>query len=134
MIFHNSKTMEFVRLIHAKINRVLVGPDICDSLVDRWIAMLDWLASLYDMHVIILYLVTNLVSYDSTHLATKLHLVPDCVYLFICYHTGPAFTPLITVWYPQLIDQLSHLLHLNSRDPFLRTYRVLRSLPYLPDK
>ena len=90
MIFHNSKTMEFVRLIHAKINPVLVGPDICDSLIDRWIAMLDWFASLYDIHVIILYLCTNLVSYDSTHLATKLRLVPDCVYLLSygsCFHT-----------------------------------------------
>ena len=90
MIFHNSKTMEFVRLIHAKINRVLVGLDICDSLIDRWIAMLDWFASLYDMHVIILYLCTNLISYDSTHLTTKLRLIPDCVYLLSyvsCFHT-----------------------------------------------
>ncbi|RVW75192.1 hypothetical protein CK203_061766 [Vitis vinifera] len=33
--------------------------------------MLDWLASLYDLHAIILYLCTNLVFYDSAQLVTK---------------------------------------------------------------
>ena len=102
--------MEFMELIHVKINRVLVGPNMCDFIINWLIAMLDWLASLYDMHAIIMYLCTNLVSYDSTQLAAKVCLVPDCVYLFICYHACFAFTPFITVRYPQLIIQLAHLL------------------------
>ena len=63
--------MEFMELIHVKINRVLVGPNMCDFIINWLIAMLDWLASLYDMHAIIMYLCTNLVSYDSTQLAAK---------------------------------------------------------------
>ena len=58
--------MKFMKLTHAKINRALVGPNIWDFLIDRLIVMLNWLASLYDMHTIILYLCTNLVSYDDT--------------------------------------------------------------------
>ena len=46
--------------------------------------MLDWLAALYDMHDIILYLCTNLVSYDNAQLVTKVCLALDCVYdLFV---------------------------------------------------
>ncbi|KAJ9682089.1 hypothetical protein PVL29_018126 [Vitis rotundifolia] len=41
--------------------------------------MLDWLASLYDMHAIILYLCPNLVSYNSAQLVTKVRLVPNSV-------------------------------------------------------
>ena len=83
--------------------------------------MLDWLASLYDMLAIILYLCTNLVSYDSTQFVTKVRLVLDCIYRFIYYRACLAFTHLIIVWYPCLIDQLSYLLHLISRDLFLET-------------
>ena len=86
--------------------------------IDRLIAMFDWFASLYDMYAIIMYLCTNLVSYDNTQLVIKVHLVLDCVYRFTCYHVCLAFTPFITVRYQQLINQLSHLFHLISRDPF----------------
>ena len=98
-----------MELIHAKINRALVEPNIRDFLINWLIVILDWPAPLYDMHAIILYLCTNLVSNDNTQLATKVCLVSDCVYLFICYHACLAFTPLITVRYPQLINQFSHL-------------------------
>ena len=70
------------------------------------------------MHVIVLYLYTNLVSYDSIQLVTKVHLVPDYVYLFTCYHVRYAFTPLITIRHPRLFNQLPPLLHLISKDPF----------------
>ena len=101
-----------------KINRVLMGPDIWDFLIDWLILMFDWFASLYDMYAIILYLCTNLVSYDNTQLVIKVRLVLDCVYLFTCYHACFAFTSLIIVRYPQLINQLSRLFHLISIDPF----------------
>ena len=89
--------------------------------IDRLIAMFDWFASLYDMHAIIPYLCTNLVSYDNSWLAIKVRFIPDCAYLFICYHACLAFTLSITVWYPQLINHFPHLLHFISRDPFLGT-------------
>ena len=82
--------------------------------------MLNWFASLYDMHAIILHLCTNLVSYDSAQLVTKVHLVLDCVYRFICYHVCLAFTYLITVWYPCLINQFPYLLHLIRKKPVFR--------------
>ena len=118
MIFHNSKTMEFVRLIHAKINRVLVGHDTCDSLIDRWIAMLDWLHSMICKW---LFCICALTLSFVIALILRLRYVSYLI-VFICYHTCPAFTPLITARYPQLIDQLLHWLHLISRDLFLGTY------------
>ena len=51
--------MEFMELIHAKINRALVEPNITDFLIDWLIAMLDWLVSLYNMNAIILCSFTN---------------------------------------------------------------------------
>ena len=115
--------MKFMELIHAKINRALVGPNICDFLIDWLIVMSDWFASLYDMHAIILYLCTNLVSNDSAQFVTKVRLVLDCVYWFICYHACLAFTLLIIVRYPYLISQLSYLFHLISRDSILGTWK-----------
>ena len=89
--------------------------------IDRLIVILDWLASLYDMHVIIPYLCINLVSYNSSRFAIKVCFVLDYAYLFICYHACLAFTLSITVWYPQLINLFSHLFHFISRDLFLGT-------------
>ena len=103
--FRNSKIVEFVILTHARSVGFWWDPIYeIFSLIDWLIAMLDWIASLYDMHANILHLCTNLVSYDSAQLVIKVRLVLNCVYWFICYHACLAFTHLITVWYPCLID------------------------------
>ena len=56
--------MEFMKSICAKINRALVGLDICDFLipwlVDWLIAMHDWFIPHYGMHAIILCLIANI--------------------------------------------------------------------------
>ena len=117
--YRNSKIMELVRLTHARSIGFWWRPIYeIFSLIDWLIVMLDWFASLYDMYAIIMYLCTNLVSYDNTQLVIKVHLVLDCVYLFTCYHACFAFTSLIIVRYPQLINQLSRLFHLISIDLF----------------
>ena len=116
--FHNSRLMELVRLIHARSIWLWWDPTYVIFSLTVWLIYLIGLPHSVTMHAVILYLCTNLVSYDSAQLVTKVRLVPYCVYLFICYHAGLAFTPLIIVRYPQLINQLSHLLHLISRDPF----------------
>ena len=65
-----------MELICAKINWALVGPNICDFLIDWLIAMLDWLAPFYDMHAIILHSFTNLFfsKKQSTYFAFIFHI------------------------------------------------------------
>ena len=108
--FRNSKIVEFVILTHARSVGFWWDP------IYEIFSLIDWL-----LYLIILHLCTNLVSYDNAQLVIKVRLEPNCVYWFIYYHACLAFTHLITVRYPCLINQLSYSFHLISRDSFLRT-------------
>ena len=120
--FHNSKDNETYGINSCRNKSGFGGgPNMSNFLIDWLIAMPNWLVSLCDMHVIISYLCTNIVPYDSAQLVTKVRLALDYVYRFIRYHACPTFTLLIIVRYPCLINQLSYLLHLISRVPFLGT-------------
>ena len=50
--------MEFMKLIHAKINQALVGAYICDFMT-VWLIWCDWFTLFNDTHTIILCLIAN---------------------------------------------------------------------------
>ena len=119
--FHNSKIMEFVGLIHARLIGFWWDPtDVIFSLIDWLLCFIDLPHSMTCMRLFYICALT-LSPINSTQLVSKVRLIPDCVYWFICYHVCLAFTHLIIVRYPCLINQLPYLFHLISIDPFLWT-------------
>ena len=88
---HNSKTIEFVTPIHAKINRALVGgptyviSSLIDWLINRLLYMIDLLHSNTCMRLFCACLLT-FVFHEANQLITQVHSLPLLFFRLLCFN------------------------------------------------